>query len=125
MTKSKNPVGRPAYTIDWHKVEQLLMAGCTGTEVASHFGMHADTFCRHVEKEKGKLFTDYAAEFRQKGDTLLRAAQFQKALEKDNTMMIWLGKQRLKQKEDPNKSTDEMNLSQLLKRMMEGGATQQ
>ena len=116
--------GRPELKIDWHKVEQLLMAGCPGTEVAAHFSMHADTLYNHVLKEKGLKFTDYSAQFKEKGDSLLRAKQYEKALEKDNTMMIWLGKQRLKQKEDPDKKGDEINLTQLLKMLYDGGVIQ-
>lgn len=94
--------GRPEKNIDWEKVDKLLIAGCIGTEIAAQFDMHPHTFYDRVFAEKGMLFTDYQQEKRDKGNSLLRAKQFEKALEKDNTMLIWLGKQRLGQKEDPS-----------------------
>lgn len=104
MEKEKRPVGRPAKPIDWKLVDQLILAGCTGVEIAANFHIHADTLYRQIENEYGTNFTDYAAQYYQKGDSLLKVKQFEKALEKDNTMLIWLGKQRLGQKE-PEKET--------------------
>lgn len=100
MSEEKK-VTRPIKAIDWNKVDQLLMAGCHGTEIASHFDMHHETFYNRVSQEKGMGFTAYCAEKRAKGDSLLRAKQFERALANhgDNTMLIWLGKQRLGQSE--------------------------
>lgn len=92
-------MSRPEKPIDWKRVDQLLMAGCNGTEIAANFDMHHDTFYRKVEEKHNVSFTAYSYEKRSEGDSLLRKAQFDKALKQDNTMMIWLGKQRLEQRE--------------------------
>ncbi len=94
-------MSRPEKPIDWAKVDQLLMAGCLGTEIAAHFDMHPRTFYDRVEEKYGVTFTAYCSEKRCKGDSILRAKQFEKALSNqgDNTMLIWLGKQRLGQTE--------------------------
>jgi len=85
--------GRPTIPIDWDRVDRLLSVHCPGTEVAAALGIHADTLYLACVREKGKSFTDYTAEKRQKGNTLLREAQANKALvDQDNTMLIWLGK---------------------------------
>lgn len=98
MTKGEIP-------IDWEKVNDLLIAGCTGVEVADFFGMHRETFYDRVMRKLGMPFSEYKAILHSKGDALIREAQFKKALKKqDNVMLIWLGKQRLGQKETP--STD-------------------
>jgi hypothetical protein len=92
--------GRPEKPIDWERVDKLLMSGCTGMEIAAQFDMHHSTFYRRVEERYGMIFTNYAGEVKQKGDALLREAQYDKAVnEKDNTMLVWLGKTRLGQKE--------------------------
>ena len=101
---SKNGPGRPEHVIDWKKVDELLIVGCTGSEIAAALGVHQDTIYRHVQSEKGTNFASYAADRRQKGNTLLRQAQFKKAMTGDNTMLIWLGKQTLDQKESPEKT---------------------
>jgi len=97
--------GRAHKPIDWELVDKFLIAGCTGTEIAPHFNMHHQTFLDRVAKEKGMLFTDYAAEMFEKGNSILRNVQFEKALSGDNTMMVWLGKNRLKQRENPTELT--------------------
>lgn len=99
-TKAKKN-GRPETPIDWKQVENLLMAGCLGTEVAASIGISEDTLYRRVVKElKYESFTSYAVNFRKKGDSLLKAKQFESAVKDKNIpMQIWLGKQRLGQKD--------------------------
>ncbi len=98
MTKT----GRYEKEIDWDKVDELLVSGCLGTEIAAEFNMHHDTFYRRVEKEHGISFTAYSAEKHAKGEQILRDVQFKKAIGLtelgDNTLLIWLGKTRLKQR---------------------------
>lgn len=91
-------MSRPIKLIDWQKADQMLVSGCTGTEVASHFGMHADTFYKRCEKEKGMGFTAYLQQKQSTGNALIRVAQFDEAVRKrDRGMLIWLGKNRLGQ----------------------------
>ena len=92
---------RPELPIDWKWVDEHLEAGCLGTDIAAKFAMHPNTLYRRIEEEYGIGFTEYAQQKRSCGDNLLRKAQFDKALKKDNTMLVWLGKQRLEQKENP------------------------
>ncbi len=90
--------GRKLANIDWDKVDNLLVAGCLGTEVASHFGIHEDTLYRRCERDKKVGFSEYMHEKRAQGDSILRAAQFDEAVRKRNTtMLVWLGKNRLSQ----------------------------
>jgi hypothetical protein len=93
--------GRPEKPIDWDRVNELLEAGCTGTEIAPHFDIHYTNFYDRVEKKYGISFTDYASKMRQKGDSLLREKQYKKALKGENALLIWLGKNRLGQKDQP------------------------
>jgi AraC-like DNA-binding protein len=79
------------------------MAGSPGTEVAAVFGMAADTFYDRVRKKFNINFTQYSTEKKATGEAMIRKQQLHKALgltkEGDNTLLIWLGKQRLGQKE--------------------------
>lgn len=91
---------RPEKPVDWERVDQMLMHGSLGTEIANVFDMHPETFYRKVQQEFKIGFTEYCAKKRSKGDYSIREAQFKKAVNKlDNTMLIWLGKQRLGQRE--------------------------
>ena len=90
--------GRKSASIDWEFVDNLLIAGCTGTDIASHIGIHPDTLYNHCEKENKTNFSAYSQEKRCKGNNLIRAAQFDEAVRKrDRGMLIWLGKNRLSQ----------------------------
>jgi predicted metal-binding transcription factor (methanogenesis marker protein 9) len=94
---------RPEIPIDWERVDELLIAGCLGTEIASYFSMHPNTFYDRVVAKYNVSFTEYSTQKKATGEALLREAQFKKAIKKhDNTMLVWLGKQRLGQKETPS-----------------------
>jgi len=99
--------GRPEIELDWKKIDFLLEAGCHGTEVASSLGVSFDTIARQIENKYNTNFTNYAHEKRQKGDSSIRAKQYQKALQGDNHMLIWLGKNRLKQKDREDVAANE------------------
>ncbi len=103
--KPRKAPHRPLKPIDWRKVDELLVVGCPGTEVAANFDMHPDTFYNRLEKEKGISFTEYSLEKKQIGKSRLRSQQYSKAIgetkEGDNTLLIWLGKQDLGQCENP------------------------
>lgn len=100
--KIKLPRSRPIIPIDWDQVDKLLMSGCLGTEIASAIGCCPDTLYQRTLQEKGMIFSEYSRKKKEKGDTILRHAQFAKAAKGDNTMLIWLGKLRLGQR-DPDK----------------------
>lgn len=95
---------RPVKPIDWKLVDTLLISGCTGTEIASHFDMDKHTFYNRVQQQYGMTFTDYSSEKRYKGESLLRHKQFEVAMKGDKTMLVWLGKNRLGQRETEEKT---------------------
>ncbi|HEX4875756.1 MAG TPA: hypothetical protein VFV31_03735 [Chitinophagaceae bacterium] len=84
--------------IDWNKVDELLEAGCDGTQIAAYLGCHPETLYDRCKNEQKADFSDYKAQKRAKGDSALLTAQFDAAVkDKDRAMLIWLGKQRLGQ----------------------------
>src|ERR1700687_4170081 len=87
----------PKKVIDWKRVDKLLSSGCLGTEVAAYFGIHSDTFYNRFQDEFGMGFSEYMQQKRSHGDALLREKQYDKAMEGENMMLIWLGKNRLNQ----------------------------
>jgi len=96
---------RPQIPIDWKVVDRCLQSACNGVEIAGLLGCHPDTLYERCLKEKGTTFTAYAAEKRSNGDALLKLEQMALALTGkggDKTMLVWLGKQRLGQREDPH-----------------------
>ena len=105
------------YTIDWEEIDGLIMAGCHGTEIAGHLGITVQTLYARTKKEKKLTYHDYSASKKAKGESILRAHQYNKALgltdKGDNTLLIWLGKTRLGQKEMDYAPTTAPNQSEL------------
>lgn len=96
---------RPQIPIDWKIVDRCLQSACNGVEIAGLLGCHPVTLYERCLQEKGVTFTEYGAQKRSNGDALLKLEQMALALTGkggDKTMLVWLGKQRLGQREDPH-----------------------
>ncbi len=89
--------GRPIANIDWEYVSSLLVAGCSGAGIAPIIGINENTLYDRCKKDKNISFSEYSRQMQSKGDDLLRKVQFDKAMSGDNTLLVWLGKVRLKQ----------------------------
>jgi hypothetical protein len=96
-------IGRPRADINWDEVGELLEAGCSGREIAGYLGLEPHTIYDRCLQDNKMPFSTYSSQFYAKGEMILRAHQYAKALGKtkegDNTLLIWLGKNRLKQKD--------------------------
>lgn len=99
--------GIPPKEIDWIKVEDLLIHGSTGSQIAAILGIHPDTLYSRCEQDKGTNFSAYAQDKRSIGDSQLHKTQFHVAVkEKNTTMLIHLGKHRLGQKDREEKGDE-------------------
>ena len=95
--------GRPLTKIDWDEFDKLCALQCTQVEIAEWFGCTDDTIQTAVKREKGVGFSEYYKRKSAKGRVSLRRAQYLVATDIRNpTMLIWLGKQYLGQKEPRN-----------------------
>ncbi len=92
---------KPNYHIDWEEVKRFAIAGSSGVEIAAYYGIGPECLYDRCRKDKGMYYSAFQAQCKQKGDVLIREKQYELALEKDRVMLIWLGKQRLGQKENP------------------------
>lgn len=77
------------YNIDERIVRAMALVGGTTEEIAAHFGCSRTL----IEKRYGELIHEAKASRKIR----LRQRQYQKALEGDTGMLIWLGKQELGQ----------------------------
>ena len=84
-------MGRPKIEIDGALVEKLAALGCKTVEIGDHFGCDDDTITRRFPAEltKGRVALK----------TNLRQWQISAAKNGNITMLIWLGKQLLGQKD--------------------------
>jgi len=93
-------IGRPRIDVDWTQVDALLKIQCTGEEIASFLNVSYDTLERRCREDREISFADYSRLKREGGKPALRRAQWKLAVEGLNaTMLIWLGKQMLGQRD--------------------------
>lgn len=91
------PVGRPEKPVDWDRVERMMLAGCSGAEIAGRFNMHPETFYCRFQKRYNVGFTGMALYDRAAGDGLLREKQFNAAMSGNNQQLTRLCEIRLGQ----------------------------
>src|ERR1017187_950281 len=104
--------------IDWERIDNSFICGASITQCAAGIGCSVATLERRCRSEKNAEIAHYQQEKREKGNLLIHAAQFDKAIkEKNPTMLIWLGKQRLGQKDaiDSGPNNDKELSAALLK----------
>lgn len=99
--------GRPKIEIDQKMFETLCGIQCTEAEICDVLNVCTDTlnsWCRRTYK---KTFSEVFKQKRGLGKSSLRRAQWLLATDSLNpTMLVWLGKQYLGQKDCPEDSMD-------------------
>jgi hypothetical protein len=94
-------MARPKKLIDPEQVATLARIDCTMIEIAAVVKCSVDTLERR--------FADVIKAAREEGNSSLRRRQHELAMDGNPTMLIWLGKQRLGQKEpDKGMGMDEL-----------------
>lgn len=94
-------MGRPRIEINWHEFEKLCAMQATLVEIAGWFGCSEDTIERRVKEEHGVTFAEHYRTKTSKGKISLRRKQLEVAMSGNTTMLIWLGKQMLGQRDRP------------------------
>ena len=97
MAKKKN--GRPRKEINWKQLYSLCEIQCTQEEIASVLDICVDTIDTRCKEEHELSFSEIYKKHAEKGKKSLRRAQFSKAIEGNTTMLVWLGKQYLGQRD--------------------------
>lgn len=101
----KNKGGRPKSKIDPEAVERLAAVGCSGEEIATTLGCSRETLYARFSDSLEKGHTHQRVSLRQK--------QYQLALEGDRTMLVWLGKQYLGQKDKREETYEQIGVVQV------------
>lgn len=95
--KKTGGVGRPAYDFDLDDVEDLASLGFTFAEMAGFFGVDVTTIEKH--NAENPEFSGALKKGQSKMVKSLRRRQLERAEEGSDTMLIWLGKQVLGQRD--------------------------
>lgn len=89
--KKPKKTGRPQVKIDENQVKQLASIGCTHAEIGAVLGCSSKTIQRR--------FVHLIKEGQERLKASLRRKQYSVAMDGNATMLIWLGKQYLDQKD--------------------------
>jgi hypothetical protein len=100
MSEEKNLGGAPVKPIDYPKLIELCKIMCTGEECASVLGMSYESLNNKLHAEEHGGFLEFLKRHSGEAKASVRRTQFKLAVEEQNpTMLIWLGKQYLGQKD--------------------------
>ena len=89
--------GRPRKEINFVEFEKLCALQATQQEIADWFAIDTDTLDRRIKEHYECKFSEIFNQKRGRGKIALRRMQMQAAEKGNTTMLIWLGKQYLKQ----------------------------
>lgn len=92
-------MARPRKELSWGDVDKLCGLQCTEEEIAQFLGVSSDTLARSCKRDQRMSFAEYFAQKRGLGRVSLRRAQWQAAQKGNPTLLIWLGKQYLNQRD--------------------------
>lgn len=92
-------MGRPKIEIDWDEFDKLCNMQCTLVEIAGWFDCSEDTIERRVKEKYEITFAERYKKKSAKGKISLRRKQMEVASSGNVTMLIWLGKQYLNQRD--------------------------
>ena len=86
--------------VNFEQLKAMVRIQCTAEECAAIMGMSADTLDTRLKDAGYAGFSEFYQKYSHEGKMSLRRAQWEAATKKKNpTMLIWLGKQYLGQKD--------------------------
>lgn len=101
MIKEKKKTGRPEAVIDEKQFTAMCQIQCTQEEICAILDVDDETLVLWCRRTFNKSFPEIYSQKRQGGKVSLRRAQWKNAEGGNTTMQIWLGKQYLKQTDQP------------------------
>lgn len=99
---NESRMGRPLIDIDRQMFERLCGIMCTQKEISEVLNVDEDTITNWSKRTYGVTFSEVYKSLTAGAKASVRRAQYRLAVEELNpTMLIWLGKQFLGQKDSP------------------------
>lgn len=99
MGEEVNKGGRPRSEISMELLTELVEIQCTAEECAKVLGVSSDTIDRRLKEEGFAGFAEFYEKNAEGGKASLRREQWKLARNGNATMLVWLGKQWLGQRD--------------------------
>ena len=93
--------------IDWDKVYKLMALHCTQEEIAGMMDIDIATLDYRIKHELDTTYTELFSKKSAEGKMSVRRRQYVAAMEGNPTMLVWIGKQWLKQVDKQEISTNQ------------------
>ena len=103
--------GPKAYQADWKKIDNMCAIKCTGEEITSILGVDYDTLSAACERDHKVKLSEYIEQKSAGGKMSLRRRQYTTAMDGNPTMLIWLGKNWLGQKDKSDEEIEALKLN--------------
>ena len=100
-------MARPLKPVDIRQVEALARIDCTDAEIAAVLDFTPQGWRKRKGRRDGQEIVSAIEKGRHAGNMSLRRKQFEQAMGGNTTMLIWLGKQRLGQRDVRRVEVDE------------------
>ena len=98
----KGEGGRPKIPDpDWAEVEKMMVVQNTEEDIAYIVGMSVDTLCNRIKEKYGVTFSELYQQKKRFGKDKIRKAMWNAALKGSIPMLIWLSKNWLGMKDNP------------------------
>ncbi len=98
----KGEGGRPKIPDpDWAEVEKMMVVQNTEEDIAYIVGMSVDTLCTRIKERYGVTFSELYQQKKRFGKDKIRKAMWNAALKGSIPMLIWLSKNWLGMKDNP------------------------
>lgn len=107
-------VGRPLIEINKEEFEKLCSIFCTLDDIAGWFRCSPDTIERFCKREYDENFADILKRYSSNAKVSLRRKQIEAAQKGNITMLIWLGKQHLEQRDKIENDNINLNINSSL-----------
>ncbi len=92
-------MARTPQPLDWEKIERSLKAGSSQKKIAASIGVDEDTLRARVVDRYGMEYSVFSAKLRSEGEVSIETKQYEKAMDGNIQMLLWLGKVRCGQRE--------------------------
>lgn len=107
---------------EYASVEYMAIIHCTQKEIAGVMGVDEDTLNRLLKVRYGtKSFSEWYEKYSSQGKMSLRRAQYKAAEAGNVSMLIWLGKQYLGQREVVEQTVTGASTVELIAKELLGG----
>lgn len=115
----KNKGGAPKKPIDYKKLDAMCAIQCTGEECAAILDVSYEHLNNQLGKDGNGGFLDYFKQKSANGKMSLRRKQFDLATSGNPTMLIWLGKQWLRQRDQHEAESQGESMTDVVNKLID------